>query len=150
MKRTFKDYVFVGIQLILFLGFIFNPFFLRMRLHGFFEGIGYGLMIAGVAISSIAILQLDRNLSPFPSPKPGSELIETGLYKTIRHPIYLGVLLAGLGFALGTNSGFRLILTILLLVLFYFKSEYEEKRLGEKFSGYEDYKSRTGRFTPRW
>lgn len=150
MKRTVKDYIFVGIQLILFLGFIFNPSVFRMHLHNFFQGMGYGFMIIGVAVSAIAVVQLNRNLSTFPSPKPGSELIATGLYKRIRHPIYLGVLLTGLGFALGSNSGFRLVLTLLLFLLFYFKSEYEEKRLTEKFPGYTDYKKHTGRFISHW
>lgn len=150
MKKTSKDYILVGIQLLLLATYFFNPSALKLGAHQFLHGVGFGLMGVGVIVTIIATLQLNKNLSPFPTPKSNARLIETGLYSGIRHPIYTGIMLTGFGLALGTDSGFRLILSVLLLILFYYKSKYEENRLSKKFPEYTAYKNRTGRFSARW
>ncbi|WP_417266182.1 methyltransferase family protein [Brumimicrobium sp.] len=75
-------------------------------------------------------------------------LIENGVYKFIRHPIYTGLILSFFGFAIISDSGYRILITAVLFLLFYFKTIYEEKRLIEKFPSYLEYKSRSGRFFP--
>ena len=77
------------------------------------------------------VIQLNKNLSPFPSPINGGELIDTGLYNYIRHPIYTSILSTLFGYGLYSASGYKILLTIALLVLFFYKSKYEEKKLGE-------------------
>lgn len=148
MSRPFKDTFFVSIQLILFIAYLPDIAALTIVFPNVIHLIGYLLTGSGIAIGITALINLNRNLSPFPSPKPGSELVQAGIYKRIRHPIYSGILIVGLGLALITNSGSRLIVTLLLLVLFYFKSKYEETKLTEKFSEYNDYRKKSGRFLP--
>ena len=109
---------------------------------------GIVIFVFGSLITIIAVMQLNVHLSPFPSPLPGSKLIENGIYKFIRHPIYTGIILAFFGFALITDSGYRLLISAVLFLLFYYKTLYEEKRLIEKFPDYSEYKSRSGRFFP--
>lgn len=150
MKKSARDYLFVSIQLLLFCCFIFNPGILKIHFPGLLTGFGFFLIGLGIVIVAVAMLQLQSNLSPFPSPVAGGTLVQSGLYKNIRHPIYLGVLLMGLGISLATDSGFRLILTALLFVLFYFKSRYEEKLLAKQFPDYDDYMTKTGRFISLW
>lgn len=96
----------------------------------------------------VAVLHLNIHLSPFPSPLLGAKLVETGIYKLVRHPIYTGLILAFYGYAVITDSGYRLLIATLLFVLFYIKSLYEEKCLIEKFPNYTEYKKRSGRFFP--
>ncbi|MBK5193648.1 MAG: isoprenylcysteine carboxylmethyltransferase family protein, partial [Flavobacteriaceae bacterium] len=79
-----------------------------------------------------------------------SELIITGLYKWIRHPIYSGILLLAFSFALYQNSGFKILISFFMLILFYFKTGYEEKQLSLKFPEYKNYKMNTGRFLPNF
>ena len=96
----------------------------------------------------INILQLNKNLTPFPTPIEKGNLIQTGLYKYVRHPIYTGIFLATLGMGLFNTSLWQLSISIILLIFFYFKSNYEETMLIEKYKDYEAYKKSKGRFFP--
>jgi protein-S-isoprenylcysteine O-methyltransferase Ste14 len=109
---------------------------------------GVAIFILGAFTTVIAVFQLNINLSPFPSPLPGAKLINIGVYKFIRHPIYSGLILAFFGYAIISDSGYRLLISTILFLLFYYKTLYEEKRLIEKFPTYKEYKNRSGRFFP--
>lgn len=109
---------------------------------------GVVIFILGAILIVIAVLQLNINLSAFPSPLADSKLIETGVFKFIRHPIYSGLILAFFGYAIVDDSGYKLLISVGLLLWFYFKSLYEEKLLIEKFPEYLEYKKRSGRFFP--
>ena len=143
-----KDLLFVGIQFLL-LTLFFTPFF-RISFPSivFLKYPGAVISITGFLIILIAILQLNKNLTPFPTPKQGGSLIKTGLYKYIRHPIYTGVFLATLGLGFFNNSLWQLCISVVLLILFYFKSSYEESLLIEKYEDYKKYKESTNRFFP--
>ncbi|MEM9928468.1 MAG: isoprenylcysteine carboxylmethyltransferase family protein [Bacteroidota bacterium] len=147
-QKTTKDYLYVGIQFVLFLAFAWSPPFL-----GFARGemIGYlGLLIGAVAaIGGLASIFLLRSaLSPFPTPVSGGVLVTTGLYAYARHPIYTSVLLAAFGYGVYSGSGYRLLIGLALLVLFYFKSAYEEERLKAQYPDYPAYRQKVGRFSP--
>ena len=93
MQIKIKDFVYVGIQFILFACYLFEVKKLRFDLPDIFDFIMLPFMLTGIAIIVVSILQLNKNLSPFPTPKENSELITTGLFSKIRHPIYSGILL---------------------------------------------------------
>ena len=145
-----KDFLFVGIQVVLFVLYVLEFNLLRVHAHAIISGTGLIAFILGALVVIIALLQLNTNLSPFPSPKASTTLIKTGLYKFIRHPIYTGILLTAFGFALYTESLYKIIISLGLYFLFYYKSKYEEERLSQTFSGYKRYKESTGRFFPRF
>ena len=65
--------------------------------------IGALLSVAGVAVAVWARKCLGTNWSPRPSVKVGHELVTSGPYRWVRHPIYTGMLLAVLGTALDTG-----------------------------------------------
>jgi protein-S-isoprenylcysteine O-methyltransferase Ste14 len=94
------------------------------------------------------LLQLNKNISPFPTPKDSASLLRNGLYKFMRHPIYTGIILLFSGYSVYQNSFYKLLVSVVLVILFYLKSNYEEQRLQEKFPDYKRYKSKTGRFFP--
>lgn len=145
MKRL--DYFYVGLQLTLFLVYILLPN-KQISLPSLILYCGGILSLMGLIIIAIAILQLNKNLSPFPSPKLNSSLITNGLYGIVRHPIYSGILLACLGYALYQESIYKVLVTIALSILFHFKASYEESMLENKFPEYADYKKRTGKIFP--
>lgn len=149
MKIKAKDIVYVGIQFLLFAGYLFEVTKLRFEMPEFIQFILLPFIVAGIAIILISFFQLNKNLSPFPSPKENSELITTGLFSRIRHPIYSGILLLAFSFALYQNSGFKILISFFLLILFYFKTGYEEKLLSLKFPEYKNHKMNTGRFFPK-
>ncbi|WP_079735051.1 methyltransferase family protein [Salegentibacter salegens] len=104
----------------------------------------------GFLIVLTAILQLNTNLSPFPKPKENASLITTGIFKYIRHPIYSGILIFLFFLSLYFASTYKIGITVLLLILFLFKSVYEEEQLWLKYPNYRDYRQHTGRFFPKF
>jgi len=150
MKTKIKDIVYVGIQFLLFAGYLFEVKKLRFELFEFIQFILLPFIVTGIAIIFISLFQLNKNLSPFPSPKENSELITTtGLFSKMRHPIYSVILLLAFSFALYQNSGFKILISFVLSILFYFKTGLEEKQLSIKFPEYKNYKKNTGRFFPK-
>lgn len=149
MKLQTTDFVFVFIQFLLFFAFIFEIPHLQITLPNFIKITGIVIGILGSLFVVIALLQLNKNLSPFPSPKSDAQLIKNGIYTYIRHPIYTGILGIVIGYSFFSASGYRFLIALLLLVLFIYKSRYEEKRLLFIFKDYLDYKKKTGRFLPK-
>ncbi len=149
MKIPFKDIIFLLLQFILIVAFAFEVDAMRIFFSETVFWVGFVMLVLGGFISLVAVLQLNIHLSPFPSPLPGSKLIQNGVFKFVRHPIYSGVLSAFFGIGLIADSGYKLVITGLMLILFYFKSQYEELKLEEMFPEYADYKLRSGRFLPR-
>jgi protein-S-isoprenylcysteine O-methyltransferase Ste14 len=142
------DVTFTGVQFLLFLIYFFDIHFFEV--NQFFPDFILGIITAlGVSLFAFAVFQLGFNLSPFPRPKSSLKIIKTGVFKYIRHPIYTGLFISLLAYALYSHSSSKIIITILLLIWFYFKSAYEEKLLIQKFPDYMAYKKKTGRFFPR-
>lgn len=112
--------------------------------------VGGVLFIApGIIILFFSIKQLGGSLTANPVPRERGKLIETGLYKYVRHPIYTGLLLATLGSCVQSMAVVKFFFWFLLLALLIYKARFEEKLLAAKYSTYTDYMKRTGRFVPR-
>jgi protein-S-isoprenylcysteine O-methyltransferase Ste14 len=107
------------------------------------------LVAIGLVMLLLAGNALRKNLSPYPSPRSNAKLIQTGIYKYLRHPIYTAILFATLGWALYSNSTFRFIIFVAIMILFEFKSRYEEQLLIQKFPNYLIYKTHTGKYFPK-
>jgi len=103
-------------------------------------------MATPVAIAGVSAL--GRNLTPFPKPGDGAELIQHGIYAKIRHPLYAAVILAGFGWALVWLSWPAAVAATALIPFFHAKSCREECFLRQQFSGYREYETRTRRFIP--
>lgn len=149
MRLPLKDYILVGIQGLLFLAFIFDVSLTAHQLPLYTTTIGLIVSVIGIAIFILSILQLSTSLSPFPTPKADGKLIQTGLYKYIRHPIYTGILVCCIGYTVYSSSLYRLIIVALLFLLFSIKVRYEEEKLTLKFPRYKNYMKTSGRFFPR-
>jgi len=115
--------------------------------------LGIAMAVIGLIVIAIALLnhvQVNRamvNISP--EPNASLQLVEIGLYRWIRHPIYLGVLLAGFGAALAHGHWVAILIAAILVVFFTYKSIFEERWLMRVYTGYAAYRQRTGRFLPR-
>ncbi|HEY5370103.1 MAG TPA: isoprenylcysteine carboxylmethyltransferase family protein [Hanamia sp.] len=149
MKRNPKDISFVGFQLILFADYLFRISKIDFTVPRWLQFTGIFFSVAGIIISLTSVVTLNKNLSPFPTPKPGAELIQSGIYKYIRHPIYSGILFFTFGFSMYSENTLRLLIFFTLVILFRFKAAYEEKLLQDKYSNYGDYKKKIGMFLPR-
>lgn len=143
-----KDIIYVSIQFILFIIYAVVPPKWTFNLPFLLNILFLILAFIGILVLVLGLLQLNKNLSPFPTPKIKSELVTHGMYKWMRHPIYSGIILFALGYALYSSNGYRLFTAILLWILFYFKSAYEENLLKEKYEDYAAYQKKTKRFFP--
>lgn len=147
MPKT-KDVILVTIQLFLMLIYFLNFNWFSISFIEHF--IWFYLGLVGLAISVVALLQLNVHLSPFPTPKPNLKLITNGVFKFSRHPIYTGILIFMFSFSFWLGDGYKFCISLAILALFYYKSQYEEALLEDAFEGYKAYKSKTGRFFPKF
>lgn len=109
---------------------------------------GAGLIAIGGFLAVRGVVDLRDALTPLPHPRPGAELVETGVYAHARHPIYGGLIVASVGWSLLTASAIALFLTVVLAGFFVLKSAREEAWLTAHYPGYTAYRARTKRFIP--
>lgn len=112
--------------------------------------IGVVLTAAGVAIAIWARWHLGANWSGVVTLKEGHELIRSGPYRTIRHPIYTGILLAMLGSAIAVGEIRGLLAVAIAWLSFYAKARREESLLTQEFGErFAEHLRQTGMFLPR-
>ena len=79
----------------------------------------------------------------------GQRLVTDGLYRRIRHPLYLGEITRNLGFTLILTSGYGFALVLLGSVFLLFRIPREERMMLEEFGDeYREYMRRTWRLIP--
>ena len=102
--------------------------------------LGATLMAAGALVVAWGIRSLGTNLTPGTEPLAGAELIVTGAYAHIRHPIYAGVVLLLTGYTMAwSNWTLALIVGFIALQYFQAKASAEERWLMERFPAYQAY-----------
>ena len=113
------------------------------------EGIGLGFARStGLALAAVALvigiwslIVLRRSLSIYPAPLSDAELILRGPYRSVRHPLYLGVILGTVGLALATLNPTALVASLVFVPFFMAKSGHEEDLLIERYPEYREYRS---------
>jgi len=109
---------------------------------------GFVLEAVGVATFVVSRFTLGQSFTPLPRPRDRATLRTTGIYGLVRHPVYGGLLVGGVGLAL-QRSGLVLAPTAVLAVVFWLKSIREERWLGERYPDYAAYRRATRwRFVP--
>ena len=111
--------------------------------------VGVLLFTAGLGIAVSARLQLGNNWSDIEAARlqSGHAVVDRGLYRYIRHPIYTGDLLLLAGLELALNSWLVLGVALIAAVVTQ-KAAREEKDLAGGIPAYGDYCRRTKRFIP--
>jgi len=111
--------------------------------------LGVMLFAAGGALRLWPVFVLGRRFSGLVAIQPGHTLVTGGVYRVIRHPSYLGLLVNSLGWALAFRSGIGVLLTALLIPPLLARIHSEERLLSTQFGAeYEAYRSRTSRLIP--
>jgi protein-S-isoprenylcysteine O-methyltransferase Ste14 len=114
------------------------------------EWTGVLLTAAGVAVAFWARWHLGANWSGTVTLKEDHELIRTGPYRAIRHPIYTGILLALLGTVVAQGEVRGLIAIAIFWLSFYIKAQREESFLRQEFGErFDEHAKRTGMFLPK-
>lgn len=107
------------------------------------------LQLAAFAIAFWGILAMGiLKVSVFPVPRENSELITSGPYRFIRHPMYTGIILMAGALIAARFTWLRLIVFLILVVNQIIKLLWEERMLAVKISSYKTYMERTWRLIP--
>lgn len=148
--RSFGIRILIVVAIVLLLQAAFSHSYEEF----FVYDLGYGVQLLGVILCALGLAfaiwarwHLGRNWSGTPSIKEGHELITSGPYRWVRHPIYTGMLLALIGSSL--ISGFDLIILIIYYVMFILRIPVEERYMMQLFPDqYPEYKKTTKKLIP--
>lgn len=111
--------------------------------------LGVTLFAVGGALRIWPVFVLGNRFSGLVAIQPGHTLVKDGIYRIIRHPSYLGLLINSLGWSLAFRSGVGVILSLLLILPLLARINAEEKLLHSHFGAdYNAYRSGTWRLIP--
>lgn len=106
------------------------------------------LMGAGGVVAIAGVAALKEKLTPFPAPKSQSDLVQTGVYRFVRHPLYSSIIVTSFGWAVFRESWPVLAVSFVMIWFFSAKVRIEERWLRESFPEYSAYEQRVARFVP--
>jgi protein-S-isoprenylcysteine O-methyltransferase Ste14 len=112
------------------------------------QGIGLAILVPGLALAVWAKVYLGRNWGMPMSQKADPELVTTGPYRSIRHPIYSGVILAMIGTTIAVSLSW-LVWVVVLGACFAGSAIAEERFMAGRFpDSYPQYKRSTKMLIP--
>jgi protein-S-isoprenylcysteine O-methyltransferase Ste14 len=111
-------------------------------------GLGLVLFAAGLGFAIWARIHIGRNWGTPMSQKNDPELVTSGPYQLVRHPIYSGILVAGIGTAVALSWSW-LVAVALAGIYFVYSATMEEHNLTEQFpDAYPEYRRSTKMLVP--
>lgn len=111
----------------------YTSFLISRHPNFFLQLIGVILTILGMLTAIAARNKLAGNWSSTIDLKKGHELITTGIYSYVRHPIYLGIGLMGLGALFELQSIIFIFVYVILLIVYWFRIRTEEALMSKVF-----------------
>jgi protein-S-isoprenylcysteine O-methyltransferase Ste14 len=126
-----------------------------LRLHLFpasraAEILGVVMTAAGIGFAIWARAYLGGNWSSSVTVKVGHQLVRTGPYRWVRHPIYTGLIFALLGTAVERRQVRGLVGVVVVYAGFKIKSKIEERTMINTFGpAYDEYSRTTGAIVPK-
>ena len=111
--------------------------------------IGVGLVVIGGVIRLWPVFVLGNRFSGLVAIQPGHTLVTTGIYRVVRNPSYVGLLLGSFAWNLTFRSAVGIALTALMIPALIARIHSEERLLESQFGAeYEAYRRRTWRLIP--
>jgi protein-S-isoprenylcysteine O-methyltransferase Ste14 len=133
--------------------YLLNPAWMnwsQVELPSWVRWLGLILGLAADALSYWVFSNLGNNVSPSVATRSAHQLVTSGPYRWVRHPLYTMGMVAYLGFALLAANWFIALLSIAVFIILLIRLPQEEAHLMEKFGDeYRSYMKRTGKFLPR-
>ncbi len=134
--------------------FVLISFWLNKREYGFFE-ISLPIRALGILLSFVAFLflkksldQLGENYSPLFDTHRPFFIVTKGLYKYIRHPVYLCNMMILLGYVIASGSAVVLVFSLWGWGYMVTSIRKEESFLAREFADYREYQKRSWRVLP--
>ncbi|MEX2279296.1 MAG: 2-amino-4-hydroxy-6-hydroxymethyldihydropteridine diphosphokinase [Acidimicrobiia bacterium] len=106
--------------------------------------LGAGALVAlgGLALGVGAVSSFGTRITPSPQPREEAGLVDGGVYRLVRHPMYGAVFLSTFGVAVAAGSITGAVVSLVILGFLRLKSGREERILGIVVDGYEHYRAR--------
>ncbi len=121
------------------------PFLGRSSVHSGIMLSADLITIFGMTISLYSLGALGRSFSIIPQART---LVQTGPYKLVRHPLYLGELISLMGIVIARFSVSAMTIYCLIIALQIYRASQEERLLSDIFPEYESYSLKKARFLP--
>jgi protein-S-isoprenylcysteine O-methyltransferase Ste14 len=109
----------------------------NISIPGVIQGTGLVLVIAGVLLFFISLYTI-KSLESY-----DGDLITTGIYSKLRHPMYLGFIFWLIGFPIFSEAVFSFLLSFVFIANVLFWRHLEEKELEQRFPAYKEYRKTT-------
>lgn len=107
---------------------------------------GDAVAVAGCVWLLVSVLALGRCFGVLPEARG---FVRRGPYRLVRHPVYLGEIVALVGLVVAAPAFWNVIVLALFVSAQIIRTRLEERALGEAFPEYTAYASTTGRLLPR-
>jgi protein-S-isoprenylcysteine O-methyltransferase Ste14 len=152
-KQGQRGEYWVVAQAVLMIGFVLLPAYCPIALSLTWQywcwGTAAVLGILAILFVLKGLLDLGQSLTPLPYPRDDGQLVQSGIYAWVRHPIYSGVIFAALAWAIAQVSLSHFLGAILFFLFFDAKSRREENWLVDKYADYATYRQQVKKFFPR-
>ena len=104
-------------------------------------GLLFVVVAAGVALA--AFRSLGSSFRVAPAPKEKASLVTSGIYRTLRHPMYTAIASLASGTFLLRPSWEVAGAAVALVIFYVLKARYEEQLLADHYPEYRNYKARS-------
>ena len=113
------------------------------------DALNLSLFALGLLVFVFAFAAMkQRTFTVMPEPKQHGELVTHGIYRMVRHPMYLAALLCAIGASLAYHEIWKWGLSVLLLLVLMMKIRREEKLLLNRYAGYAAYRAKVKAIIP--
>ncbi|RUM69286.1 MAG: isoprenylcysteine carboxylmethyltransferase family protein [Sulfurovum sp.] len=136
-------------KILVFLQFGLIGLMLLFSTEIFSSLLGLGIFFVGLAVGIFALLRNRLgNFNIQPKMKENAELITTGIYAYVRHPMYLSLILMMLGVWVGSPTFLETLFMLLLILTLLLKAKKEESIWLQESEAYVAYKKRSKLLLP--
>ncbi len=113
--------------------------------------LGTAMILVGTIINIVGRLTLKGNWANHIKIYKDHYLVNQGIYKSIRHPLYASIMLMLFGGSLVYRNWLSFVMTLFVFIPFmFYRARQEESLLQEELLEYKEYKKNTGMFFPKF
>ena len=147
-KRYHGIFRFVSFESILILVLLNYPVWF-INPFDWYQLISWVLLAGSLLVAFFGFYLFYHHGKPADGMEETTALIKSGLYRYIRHPLYLSLILGGFGVMMKDLNWLSLILALVNLLALYLTARVEEKEMIKRFGkAYKDYMTGTTMFIP--
>jgi protein-S-isoprenylcysteine O-methyltransferase Ste14 len=148
-RSVFAEWIVIVLLLVWFVPFADRRGLFVLSDADALRYLGLALTLVGGTVRMVALTSLGKQFSGYVTLQEDHQLVQTGIYIVIRHPMYLGILLTMPGFALVFRSWLAVPIFLASAIFVALRIRQEEKLLAQSFGEeFVAYRQRTWRLLP--